>query len=384
MSLREPDRVQEYIELFSNGAQGEQAFLTLRPAQHSHFGTADARTAADFVKGTARGTDIYIRANVQSVGGTTVSSVRALTVVTLDFDLKGPSHKAENLPTHPEELPRLLDRVGAPEPTVVLRTGGGLLAVWALERPLPTVDAGDLENAVALMKRFQGRIVQAAQSQGFHVDSTPDLVRACRLPGTRNWKPEYGPDGALVEIDRWSGRRISTREIEAVAADFADGRTSTSTSTDRKRKPRSGSDYPDDSNPSWEAIYAGCKALREWANQADGLLEPQWYALAGFLVRCTDGRSIFHELSTEDHRYCQKETDEKLDHALEGSAPRLCAGIEQLGGNCRGCPFRGQINSPIALGYVSDPAIAELAGRYVYVADVNGFFDLSVLEQERA
>ena len=128
--------------------------------------------------------------------------------------------------------------------------------------------------------------------------------------------------------------------------------------------------------PLWEAIYAGCDALRAWADTPDGLPEPQWYAMASVVARCRNGRAIFHALSANDHRYNCSETESKLDQAINASGPRLCSSIQDLGGNCADCVFAGRLNSPISLGYVDDPAIVELARRWVYVAAQDCFLPL--------
>ena len=149
----------------------------------------------------------------------------------------------------------------------------------------------------------------------------------------------------------------------------------------RGYRPRSAT-APADQNKTanWEAIYQGCDALRSWADTAVGLPEPSWYALASVVGRCAQGDEIFHDLSERDGRYDAAETDGKLAHALEASPPRLCSSIEELGGDCDQCPFKGRINSPIALGYGADPRLVKLARRWVYVAGQDAFVDLQKLE----
>ena len=212
----------------------------------------------------------------------------------------------------------------------------------------------------------------------FDIDATHDLVRAIRLPETRNWKPAYGPEGAAVTVREWSGQLLSRADLDRVAAAYQE--PPKRTQSKRRASPRPTGEGSNGTLPSWPAVYAGCDVMREWADTIDGLPEPDWYALAGIVGHCDGGAEIFHELSQGDGRYDSAETDAKLAQAIKASAPRLCDGIAALGGNCNKCPFQGRINSPIALGYVSDPVVVELARRWAYIASQDAFVDLFALE----
>jgi hypothetical protein len=367
-----------FIDLFGASVPGGvQTFFTLQGRRHDHFSVGDSYSAAAFaVEMSRQRRDVYIRANVQALGGTKVATVAAMTALTVDFDLAGPGHKVANLPTSPDVLWQLLHVAQVPEPTVVLKTGGGLLVVWILDQAFIIQSEADRTTAVALSNRFQGRIAQVASQLGFHLDHTADLVRSCRLPGLKNWKEAYGPDGATVTVDAWSGRKITLAEAEQVAAGWEP--PAKSAPKLKKRISKAIDQEGDGGNCNWDAIYIGCRALRNWADTAEGLPEPQWYALASVVGRAANGRAHFHSLSEEDPRYDREATDKKLDQALAASPPRLCGGIRDLGGDCTNCPHQGRINSPIALGY-ADYRVIELATRFVYVADANGFIDLQDL-----
>lgn len=129
--------------------------------------------------------------------------------------------------------------------------------------------------------------------------------------------------------------------------------------------------------PTWAAVYAGCDALRSWASTANGLPEPYWFALAGIVGRCKDGRAAFHDLSSGDDRYDPAETDAKLDHALVGAGPHRCETIQDAGGDCADCPFTGRLSSPLSLGYGADAATIRLARRWAYVAAFDGFIEFA-------
>ena len=384
-SRQDPDRnLDRYLEFFGRNFPGFLTFWTKRTASHTSFRTDQLSSAAAFALATsAAGDDVYVRANVQAVErNAKVDGVAALTVLTLDFDVKGPSHKAENLPSSPDELAGLLAEVGAPAPTVVLSTGGGLLGLWSIQTPLIITTPMELKGARDLSRNFQRAIIEAAKARGLHIDNTSDLVRACRLPGTRNWKPEYGSDGAAVTVREWSGEAVALESLRAVADRVtATGRSKPVDQALRVKGRAEG--HSRDVEPSWDAVLLGCDALRSWAGVSDGLPEPIWYAMASIAGRCSDGRDRFHEVSCGDQRYDRVETDAKLDHAIDAAGPRTCEGLEGLGGDCSRCPFHGLVNSPIALGYAREPVIASLARQWAYVAEKDAFVDLHALEVDQ-
>lgn len=193
----------KFLETIAGNQSGYLALFDLTEKRHLLFPTNDLESAAACAEQRSQQRhQIYVRANVQgSATGTSAATVSAMTVLTLDFDITGPGHKTERrLPSSYDDVFALLRKADTPLPTQLLKTGGGLFALWALEHPFMIGSEADRARAKELSRRFQGRLAQVAKSMGFHIDATFDLVRACRLPGTRNWKPAYGQSGAPVEI----------------------------------------------------------------------------------------------------------------------------------------------------------------------------------------
>src|SRR5207249_2146161 len=65
------------------------------------------------------------------------------------------------------------------------------------------------------------------------------------------------------------------------------------------------------------------------------------------------GAAAAHALSRPYPGYSQRETTEKLAHALQAAGPRTCQSIRnELDGEpyCATCPHWGKIRSPIVLG----------------------------------
>ncbi len=96
--------------------------------------------------------------------------------------------------------------------------------------------------------------------------------------------------------------------------------------------------------------------MRHCRNDAAGLSEPEWYRLLTVVARCDDAERWAHELSKAYPKYARRETQRKLKQASGGKvAPVTCAYVQtDLNGSrfCAECLFRGNINSPIAIGRI--------------------------------
>jgi hypothetical protein len=79
-----------------------------------------------------------------------------------------------------------------PPPSVVVDSGGGYHAYWLLDAPYLLSDDAARDRADHTQKGW----VQRVGSD----DGAKDLARVLRVPGTQNFKPEYGPDFPTVQF----------------------------------------------------------------------------------------------------------------------------------------------------------------------------------------
>jgi predicted P-loop ATPase len=102
----------------------------------------------------------------------------------------------------------------------------------------------------------------------------------------------------------------------------------------------------------------GCAWLQHCFTDAQGLREPEWYAMLTVIARCENGKHLAHAWSAPYVRYRPAETDYKIRHALEDTGPATCRHVAgelgQFHAYCRKCEHWQQIESPIVLGM--DPA----------------------------
>jgi len=104
----------------------------------------------------------------------TISDILYIPAVWVDLDPKGISK---------EELRGWLDGL-AFTPSMLVDTGNGYHAYWLLDKPLYAAAAGPLVHG------FQNWIQGQAH---WHIDSTFDLARVMRIPGTWNYKDPQNP-----------------------------------------------------------------------------------------------------------------------------------------------------------------------------------------------
>ncbi len=113
--------------------------------------------------------------------------VKTVSAVWADVDVAGTTHSEQKLPPSAEDARRLVSEMGLP-PSIVVHSGHGLQVYWLLREPL--VIESEMERAVAKSRsvRFQLRLQQLASAHGWTTDSTSDLCRVLRVPGTFNRK----------------------------------------------------------------------------------------------------------------------------------------------------------------------------------------------------
>lgn len=104
-----------------------------------------------------------------------------------DIDIGGPAHKAKNLPASETDAFTLIQAVGL-RPSIVVRSGFGLQVYWRFKEPWLLESDAERAAAKSLCVRFQALLRRIAKSRGWTVDSTADLCRVFRIPGTFNRK----------------------------------------------------------------------------------------------------------------------------------------------------------------------------------------------------
>jgi hypothetical protein len=176
---------------------------------------AQARTLAD------SGKDVYVAVSLAAAPGlhdTRIKSASAAGIMGLwaDIDIADPDvHKKWNLPPTIDGALELLHAAQA-EPTLIVHSGHGLQAWW-LFNEFWTFDSEDARlEAAGLAQRWNTTLQVRAAERQWVVDSTFDLARVMRVPGTLNRK---GTPVMPVRLLHADGPRYNPDDLEPYCVD---------------------------------------------------------------------------------------------------------------------------------------------------------------------
>ena len=132
-----------------------------------------------------------------------------------DLDIAGPGHRAKPGALPPDEAGArsVVATSGLPEPTAWVHSGGGLVPWWLLREPIALLTPQDRARWTDLGKAWEGRLREASRSLGWGMDSTLELARAMRLPGTLNRKVRGDGRPCLILSD--DGPRYELATLQA-------------------------------------------------------------------------------------------------------------------------------------------------------------------------
>jgi putative DNA primase/helicase len=267
--------------------------------------------------------------------------VISLPGVWADVDVAGPAHKSANLPPSEEEALSFIDGVGLP-PSVIVKSGYGFQPYWLLREPFVIGTEAERQSLKSLSRSFQEMLRLQARNRGWTLDSTADLCRVLRIPGTFNHK--CTDDVRLVTAE-YSDRNYYVGDLRELVSRLDEAKHSGSIES-----------APQLPLAKLPLILDGCAWIRHCRDDAKTLPEPEWYRMLTVIARCEDAEQWAHKLSSEYSKYSQRETCRKLKQASSNKvAPVTCAYVQSdLTGShfCSECLFRGNVNSPIAIGRI--------------------------------
>jgi P4 family phage/plasmid primase-like protien len=263
-----------------------------------------------------------------------------------DLDVRGPAHRQEALPPDAAAATALIRKSVRPEPSLLVDSGHGLHAYWLLREVwdfrLGDDTAAERCRARRLSDQLQRAIRHGGRREGYEIESTSDLGRVLRIPGSLNAK--LPDDPRPVRVLRENGPRYGIEELEE---------TLPAVPPDERRdapRPFTGAEFPAELTP----IMDGCAFMRHCRDNAPHLGCQKWHASLTIVARCEDGERHAHDLSAPYPRYDQAETQAKYDDARAGNKPYRCATIATLSAEaaagCAACAHRGAISTPVQLG----------------------------------
>jgi hypothetical protein len=178
--------------------------LWLKDGKHSlWFRTSDLAAAAAAAALHANRTDVYLGCALSPADNGPGKRCKAEDVSAIpglwgDVDIRNAVHKKENLPPDVDSALSLLRAMPLP-PSLIVRSGYGLQAWWLFLEPWLLQSDDERQQAADLAVRWQAHLQRLAAERGWEIDSTADLARVLRLPGTLNHKLDQ-PVAVTVDI----------------------------------------------------------------------------------------------------------------------------------------------------------------------------------------
>jgi len=335
--------------LYSKTQTGHIALWTLQDRKTRWFPVTNLASAAQSAASLSKTKDVYFGVGLQKspLGSSKrgeAAGVIAIPGLWADMDVAGPAHKSEKLPPSTADAVALAKRFPM-QPTLIVHSGHGIQVYWSLKEPWVFENETERQAARTLSDRFQATLKGYAAEQGWQIDSTSDLSRVLRVPGTWNRKLETAVPVVILEQNL--ERRYNRSEFEPHLAEACQNEP------ERDQPDHTEEQFKNSKPADVEPILEDCGWLRHCRDDASTLPEPEWFGMLSIVGRCEDGEQLVQDFSRPHPNYSPEETKAKLLHALQGAGPRTCAYIRNsLNGEpyCSHCPHWGKIKSPIVLG----------------------------------
>lgn len=379
----DPEIFRFLTDLFGRASLDSHIVIWERVGKRSQsFPVADLEAASTLVAEWGAVTDTYVGRAAQASaplgsGRGDESGVASIGGLFADIDTREGAHAATELPADAPEALAIIAEAGLPPPTLVIHTGGGLHAHWLFDAVVETSTEQARAEAKALSAGWQARLRSTFAARGYKLDSTHDLARVVRIPGTMNHKDPAAPKPVQV-IAR--GPRLSLDAAKALIA-TATPRSAAKPvgNISRRLEEEKRKEFAESGKrPEIAPILTGCGFLQQVDSQPRTVTEPDWYAALSIVGRCRDGERLAHQMSAGHPNYSGAETKAKLEHALKDAGPATCAHIaEKLQcGACQRCPFLGTIASPISLGYQPEN-IVEVQRETVFSIETETYLNIA-------
>lgn len=241
-----------------------------------------------------------------------------------------------------EALDKFVRDALVPPPTRV-DSGNGIHAYWIFAEEVP----------VATWKPYAEKF-KALCLQHMHIDPvvTADAARIMRAVGTENHKGDVPkPVFVMDELDEWDFEAFVDHlgPVELSAQDIlASVKKGVDDDTREMLK------Y-NNIETSFELIAErslsdeGCNQIKHILINERTLSEPLWHSGLSIARQCVDWEVSIHLMSSEHPGYTPENTLKKANETL--NKPHSCSVFEQRNpGGCKGCPYRGQVTNPLAIG----------------------------------
>jgi hypothetical protein len=214
-----PDSAAAWLHhLWPDPPPGFLLLWLMRGKRSLWFPTGDLQALAEAAEQHALSGDVYLGCGLSPKDfgedkRCESAAVSAIPGLWGDIDVAGPPHKKKKLPPDLDSALSLARAMPLP-PSVLIYSGHGLQPWWLLSKPWVFGTDGDRAEAAAEVADWNAHLQRLASGRGWSVDSTHDLARILRVPGTFNHKGKGEPVAVRLEIAE-ALRRYDPAELRA-------------------------------------------------------------------------------------------------------------------------------------------------------------------------
>lgn len=235
-------------------------------------------------------------------------------------------------------------------PPVKIDSGTGIHSYWLFDRDIPATE----------WKPYAEKFKEFCMNHGLNIDPvvTADLARILRCPDTFNQKTMPPTPTKVLDKDLpiyiFDEFKEFLGTLEPSLADILQAAPKGLSEDQRKALKL------DNIDSSFEKIVRSksCAQINFIMDNVKTLQEPLWYSGLSIAQHCEDKESAIHLISKDYPNYNEKETIRKAQ-ATQGM-PHSCETFNNVNpGVCNGCPHRGKITNPLALGKILKMAVEE-------------------------
>lgn len=290
--------------------------------------------------------------------------VESLKAIWLDIDAGAEKFKKHPKTTYPNfteakaDLERWLVESRMYDPTYIVASGEGLHVYWVLDKPVDP----------QAWAKLQAGLKQLTRDFGLRLDSGPssNMVGVLRVPTTIHTK-----SGRTVTIIEENQPLFTYKELRDFLPDVPVDSKVLPATQEFGAMP-SFLQGAEENRSAWDSVIQkqdfyfarimeksladeGCLQLKLCYTEQDMVPEPVWRAALSIARNCVDGDEWIHKISDQYPGYSKAETEKKARETID--KPYTCAKFDDLDPEyCEGCPFAGNITSPIVLGRIVEEA----------------------------
>ncbi len=214
--------------------------------------------------------------------------VKAIPGLWVDIDIQHPvAHKNQSLPPDiaaamdliPDNLP----------PSILVWSGYGIHVYWLFREPWEFESQDERKQAADLLRSIQLVVKQNAARKGWKIDTTSDLPRVLRVPGTTNKKLPDNP--VMSRVIEKADIRYNPIDIEDQLPPVESPAPAAQRTEKFERRPTDG--------PA-ELMLRNCRFLQHCQLNAASITYDEWLAALTNIVRANDGIQAAHQVSAMD------------------------------------------------------------------------------------